>query len=65
MNDKLKEALVNRDLADTRRNQQRVIYDRAMEASRLAQIAWSVECQIWDESYREVTRIRKLIANEL
>ena len=61
LEEQLAEALANRDLADTRRNQQRVVYDKAMEDHRLAHVAWSKECQIWDKSYAEVTRIKEAI----
>jgi hypothetical protein len=57
LEEQLKEALANRDLADTRRNQQRVVFDKATEDYRLAHHAWAYECRIWDKAYAEVTRI--------
>ena len=57
LEEQLKEALANRDLADTRRNQQRVVFDKATEDYLLAHRAWAYECRIWDKAYAEVTRI--------
>ena len=61
LEEQLAEALANRDLADTRRNQQRVVYAKAMEDHRLAHVAWAYECQIFDKAYAEVTRIKEAI----
>ena len=58
LEEQLAEALANRDLADTRRNQQRVVFDKATEDYRLAHHAWAYECRIWDKAYAEVTRIQ-------
>jgi hypothetical protein len=64
MNHSLEEALANRDLADTRRNQQRVVFAKAMEDYRLAHLAWAYECRIWDKAYAEVTRITEALRSK-